>query len=87
VKKLTPDQAKALLLAGDSIHTFVRSMGWMGCDVDRETVLKAIDANKGANLRAEAAWAEHDMALLMKDTLTYIETDQAVLADHLSCNT
>ncbi len=72
--------AARLLPQKDEVHTFIRSLGWMGADVTREKALAAFKASVRVELSDEAAMFDHHLVVAMDGLRTYIETDQQALA-------
>lgn len=72
--------AARLLPQKAEVHTFIRSMGWMGADVTREKALAAFTASVRVELSDEAAMFDHHLVVAMDGLRTFVETDQQVLA-------
>lgn len=72
--------AERLLPLKDEVHTFIRSLGWMGADVTREKALAAFKASVRVELSDEAAMFDHHLVVAMDGLRTFVETDQQALA-------
>lgn len=62
------------------VHTFIRSLGWMGADVTREKALAAFKASVRVDLSDEADMFDHQLVVAMDGLCTFVETDQQALA-------
>ena len=72
--------AERLLPLKAEVHTFIRSLGWMGADVTREKALAAFKASVRVELSDEAAMFDHHLVVTMDGLRTFVETDQQALA-------
>jgi len=71
---LTVEQAIALLPDRERLHTFQRSWGWMGCDVDRTEIEEAI--RKGGARMAEAdecPFSGHELVVTTYERTTFVD--------------
>lgn len=75
MSKITPVQAGKAITAGAKVHTFIRSLGWMGADMKRSVILSAIRAHGGADISEDAAHMDHALMVPINGRNTYIETD------------
>ena len=62
------------------VHTFIRSLGWMGADVTREKALADFKASVRVDLSDEADMFDHQLVVAMDGLRTFVETDQQALA-------
>lgn len=60
-------------------HTFFKILGWIGADVDRIKVLAAFGSAHEVEVSPDAACFDHQLAVKLGGTRTYIDTNQKAL--------
>lgn len=62
------------------VHTFIRSLGWMGADVTREKALAAFKASVRVDLSDEADMFDHQLVVAMDGQRLLIGFDERAQA-------
>lgn len=79
---VTAEEAEKLLPRRRRVHTFIRVVGWMGADMDREKLLDAFQAAKNVEVSQDAACFDHYLSVKIDSMETYIETNLKALAKY-----